>query len=169
MNDGTRLRYAKGLTNVEIGGRHQIAHGGGIFGFLSESRYYPEEDLIIVVLINTGGAVSPSGIADTIEELVLGERESAPERAYAGNLETFVGTYKGRGRGNDLIVVVAVKSGGLTLKIGDGEMRPLAYRDATTFALGTDRYSLYNRYSLYKWIAVASASFEWTRSAATTS
>ena len=39
------------------------------------------------------------------------------------------------------MVVVAVESGGLTPKIGDGEMRPLAYRDATTFAIGTGRYS----------------------------
>ncbi len=32
-------------------------------------------------------------------------------------------------------------AGGLTLKIGDGRARPLAYRDATTFTLETGRYS----------------------------
>jgi CubicO group peptidase (beta-lactamase class C family) len=34
LNDGTRIRYAMGLVNDSIGGRHAIHHGGGINGFL---------------------------------------------------------------------------------------------------------------------------------------
>jgi CubicO group peptidase (beta-lactamase class C family) len=137
LNDGTRLRYAKGLAITETGGRRQISHGGGIFGFLSESRYYPDDDLIIVVLINTAGRTSPSSIASAIEKFVLGDRRTPPSRTYAGELEIFTGTYTGPGRGRELEVTVAADSGHLTLQIGSGEAEQLRYVDDHTFSMGT--------------------------------
>ena len=42
LMDGTRLRYAKGLLVDKYNGTDVISHGGGINGFLSDSRYFPE-------------------------------------------------------------------------------------------------------------------------------
>jgi CubicO group peptidase (beta-lactamase class C family) len=134
LNDGTPLRYSKGLFVLQLRGRRVISHGGGIFGFLSESRYYPDHDLIIVVLINTAGPESPSSIADAIEETVLGRPAPTTVRRYTGDLTTLTGTYRGPGRGRELTVTVSEDTSGLTLRIGDGPRRRLEWVDELTFA-----------------------------------
>src|SRR6478735_12296654 len=65
------LRYGMGISVADIGGRHAIAHGGGISGFLSEVEYYPDDDLVVVVLLNTAGPVAPRDIAKQIVDQVL--------------------------------------------------------------------------------------------------
>tara|TARA_B100000809_G_scaffold71380_1_gene68975 strand:- start:2703 stop:4115 length:1413 start_codon:yes stop_codon:yes gene_type:complete len=73
LNDGTELRYAKGLSLSKVANRKAIHHGGGIQGFLSQSLYFPKEDLAIVVLANTAGPISPSKIAEDIAIKILGD------------------------------------------------------------------------------------------------
>ncbi len=63
LNDGTITHYAKGITLSEQDGRRLISHGGGINGYLSQNNYYPDENVSIVVLINTTGPVSPDEIS----------------------------------------------------------------------------------------------------------
>jgi hypothetical protein len=117
-----------------------IAHGGGIFGFLSEERYYPDEDLSVVVLINTAGPADPGGIADGIETVVLGKAPEEPRRTFAGDLSQFAGAYQGPGRGQTLDVTVAVDSAGLTLKMPQGPVQHLRYVDGLTFGAGAALY-----------------------------
>ena len=69
--DGSPIRYAMGLGQSDHEGHRTIAHGGGINGFLSDGRYYPDDDLIIVVLQNSTG-VDPSGLASSLADIVLG-------------------------------------------------------------------------------------------------
>ncbi len=145
LNDGTRLRYAKGLTVTEPGGRRLLGHGGGIFGYVSDLRYYPEHDLTIAVLINTTGGASPGGIAQAIEEAVLGERQERPVRTFAGDPTRLIGTYQGRGRRRDLRVTVAGDSAGLTLSLGTGEPRRLHYLEGRTFGVGSARCTFVER------------------------
>lgn len=65
LADGTPLRYGMGLAlTPDSRNRPAIHHGGGIFGFVSDTRYYPDEDLYVVVLVNTTGNLSPAAIAD---------------------------------------------------------------------------------------------------------
>lgn len=49
------MLYAKRLVHRD--GRHGevIEHGGGIFGFLTDARYYPDEKLTLVVRRSTVG------------------------------------------------------------------------------------------------------------------
>jgi hypothetical protein len=54
-NNGSSVSYAKGLVNFSNFGHKEIAHGGGIHGFLSDTRHFPEEDLYIICLVNTTG------------------------------------------------------------------------------------------------------------------
>ncbi|MFT6166530.1 MAG: CubicO group peptidase (beta-lactamase class C family) [Vicingaceae bacterium] len=55
LNDGTPVRYAKGLVNFSNYGHKEISHGGAIAGFSSFVQYYPDDDLYIITLVNTIG------------------------------------------------------------------------------------------------------------------
>ncbi len=142
LNDGTPVRYAKGLMITRRDGRPRIAHGGGIFGYVSELRYLPEAGLSIAVLINTAGPVSPSAIATAVEDLVLGRVAPVVPRAYSGDLSRFEGTFRGASRGSRLTVTVRVGDDGLTLRRGtaQGEGQPLRWLGGTTFGRGDVRY-----------------------------
>jgi D-alanyl-D-alanine carboxypeptidase len=114
LNDGTALRYGMGISLAPTDGRRTIAHSGGINGFLSESEYFPDDDLTIVVLLNTAGPVNPRDIARDIADAVLGH---GPDRAqpFDGDLAMFAGVYGGRGRGRPARVRFAVSGNALTM------------------------------------------------------
>ncbi len=98
LNDGTKIRYARGLVNYTNFGNKQIGHGGGINGFLSETRYFPDEDLYIICLVNT---MSPKGAGFFAEELtwkILDKQEYQPVKVDI-NLESLSGKYSGQVRG----------------------------------------------------------------------
>jgi len=113
LNDGTRLRYGMGIGLSDTDGRRTISHGGGINGFLSESEYFPDDDLVIVVLLNTAGPVGPRELARQIAEAVLGK---APDRSrpFQGDLAQFAGVFTGRGRGRPSSVRIETQGHGLT-------------------------------------------------------
>lgn len=114
LNDGTPIRYGMGIALAPTDGRRTIAHSGGINGFLSESEYYPDEDLTIVVLLNTAGPVSPRDIARDIADAVLGH---APTRgqSFEGDLSVYARVYGGRGRGRAARMRIAVSGNALTM------------------------------------------------------
>ncbi len=135
LNDGTRLRYGMGIGLADISGRRAIAHGGGINGFLSESEYYPDDDLVVVVLQNTSGPVAPRELARQIAEVVLGK---APDRSrpFQGDLAPFAGRFTGNGRGRPTTVSIAVKGPTLTfanLAAPTDPPEPLRYYGNDTF------------------------------------
>lgn len=134
LNDGTKLRYGFGIIAADIGGRRVIGHGGGIPGFLSESQYYPDDDLVIVVLLNTAGSVAPRAIAVDIASAVLG---SAPKRSqpFSGDSSVYAGVYSGLGRGQRSTVTITAKDQTLTMmRAGGSKPETLEYRGGQTFA-----------------------------------
>ena len=138
LNDGTPIRYGYGISVADIGGRRAISHGGGIHGFLSESEYFPDDDLIVVVLQNTAGPVNPRDTAKRIAEAVLGPA-SGGARTFAGDTEDYAGAYTGRGRGGSATVTIAASGGTLTLqRAGPLGATPqaLEYRGGETWAMG---------------------------------
>jgi len=144
LNDGTITHYAKGITVTNLNGRKMIEHGGGIPGFLSESRYYPTENLTIVVLVNTTGPVAPGEIADNIDNYISGSSKKELH-FFKGDLSKFSGTYKGRGRGEDLAVKVMNNDSTLSVQFGDDKSKPLYYNtdDSWTDATSGSRISTY--------------------------
>jgi hypothetical protein len=113
LEDGTAIRYAMGLGVDDWGGRRVIAHGGGINGFLSDGRYYPDEDLIIVVLQNSTGPQGPGELGAALAELVLGPLPEPGAAQYEGDLDELLGTYAGPARGQSLTLVVTRTGDGL--------------------------------------------------------
>ncbi|MEM7374036.1 MAG: serine hydrolase domain-containing protein [Bacteroidota bacterium] len=126
LNDGTPLRYAKGIISSTIGGKPVIQHGGGIFGFVSDLRYFPEEDLSIVVLINTSGPASPARISMTIAQTLI-DFEEQEAQEFEGDKEQITGLYQGRGRGQDLDVEVSINGGVMKLDFAEGYDQELVY------------------------------------------
>ncbi|MEO8335583.1 MAG: serine hydrolase domain-containing protein [bacterium] len=143
LNDGSRLRYAKGLAIHELAGHRVIEHGGGINGFLSSSNYLPDDDAIVVVLVNSAGPVSPDAIAGAIVEAVFGKKEPTSV-AFSGDLSKFAGTYAGAGRGRPMTLTIGVDSGKLTVLAvgpGNGTPHPARYLGDDTFQSGETRYT----------------------------
>lgn len=114
LNDGTPIRYAMGLAHYKDNGNEMIQHGGGINGFLSESRYYPEEDLYVVCLVNTTGPMNPNRFSDLLTWEVIEKKEPASMEMDPG-LETYSGTYKGQVRGRKIELELALSEEGLII------------------------------------------------------
>lgn len=141
LADGTRLRYASGLQVTDRDGETRISHGGGIFGYLSELRYFPHADLSIVVLVNTAGPTRPSAIASAVEDAVLGPEAPLVPRTWSGSLTPFVGTYGGPARGRRMNAVVSEADGELRIKTGTEDPEPVHWLGGTTFANGATRFT----------------------------
>jgi CubicO group peptidase (beta-lactamase class C family) len=142
LNDGTRLRYAKGLAIHSVNGHRVIEHGGGINGFLSASDYFPDDDAIIVVLINTAGPVAPDAVVASLADVVLGKKAPV-SMPYTGELARLAGTYAGVGRGREMRLIVAADSGALSFKPDrDGAPKRRArYVGDSTFMVDDTRYT----------------------------
>ena len=107
LRDGTELEYAMGLGVGERAGSPVISHGGGINGFLTDGRYYPDDELIIVVLQNSAGPRGPGALGSAFAELVMGPVPDPVAVNYAGNLDVLVGEYAGAARGTHLHMTVS--------------------------------------------------------------
>lgn len=142
LNDGTRLRYAKGLALSDVAGHRAIHHGGAIPGFLSSGIYFPEDSLLVVVLANTTGPVSPDDVSEAIAARVLG-RVAPRTQPFSGDLAQLAGTFKGVGRGRPLELQFAAADGTLTVQRSPGRPQPLLYVGGDTFAAadGGPRYT----------------------------
>lgn len=141
LNDGTRLRYAKGVSRSTVAGHPAIEHGGGINGYVTASAWLPEEKMAVAVLINTAGPVSSDSVAAALVDVVLGRRSDV-RAAGAVDVQPYVGTYQGAGRGAPLTLTFNSDSGYLSVKPQQGNqpavrLTPLGN---DTFGRGRERF-----------------------------
>ncbi len=140
LNDGTTLRYAKGLSVDSVIGRRAIHHGGGINGFLSDLKYFPDDSLHVAVLMNTAGPVNPSQLSVAIARVVLGPGPVPSPATFAGRADDYLGTFQGPARGGEATVVVGKDStGALTWKFRNGQPTRLLYLGGERFGVGGTR------------------------------
>lgn len=62
LPDGTTEPYGFGIGRSDIRGRDAIGHGGGIFGFSTNSVYVPQEDLFVAVFANSDSPATNTGV-----------------------------------------------------------------------------------------------------------
>lgn len=103
LNDGVNIRYAMGLVNYINFGHREIGHGGGIPGFLSATKYFPEEDLFIICLVNTMGPKGAAFFADELTWKLLEKYDNDPVEVDI-NLDSLKGKYAGQIRGQIISV-----------------------------------------------------------------
>lgn len=143
LTDGTRLRYAKGLLVDKYNGTDVISHGGGINGFLSDSRYFPDHGLAIVTLINSTGPIDPESISNVVADLLIPAQENDFDLAYDGKMSLFFGTYAGRARGSDIEIKIVEAEQKLILEI-NGQKDTLGYEGNNRWIINGDFCSFRN-------------------------
>ena len=125
LNDGTPLRYAMGLTNFSNYGNQEIGHGGGIPGFLSDTKYFPEDDLYIIGLTNTAGPHGGNFFVDNILWKLLDKKEYETVDLDFDPKE-IEGTYSGQTRGRPQNVEVKSITDAITIEFNkDGKIDTL--------------------------------------------
>jgi hypothetical protein len=63
MPDGSLEDYGFGIANREVRGHPALGHGGGIFGFSTDSIYLPKDDVFVAVFTNSDSpATDPSTV-----------------------------------------------------------------------------------------------------------
>jgi len=114
--DGSNLLYAMALTNFSDFGNQMIGHGGGINGFLTDTRYYPDEDLYIIALINTTGPKGAAFFANQITWELIDKKEPQSLELDIDS-KILEGKYTGavRGSGSFTLEVKSIENG-LTVK-----------------------------------------------------
>lgn len=153
LTDGHTLRYGLGLfLDQDEAGRTMIHHGGGIYGFLSETRYYPDEDLHIVVLMNTLGSARPEALATALADQITGRAEPARRvRPYDGDSRELWGGYTGRGWGRAMTITVERDADQLVAIENEGaDTIPLRYLEGETFVSGPDRVGVVTTYTFVR-------------------
>ena len=73
LNDGEVAGYAHGLGIGTFRGHDVIRHGGGIHGFTTVAQWFPDEEVLVVVLCNVPGRIpGPGLVAQRLAALALG-------------------------------------------------------------------------------------------------
>jgi D-alanyl-D-alanine carboxypeptidase len=135
LDDGTLLRYSMGLVVGEDGnGLRFIGHGGGGFGFSSVTRWYPEARLAVVVLTNS----EPDEITAVTERLAAAVLPAPrPAGPFTGDASLLVGSYKGPGRGKDMVIEVTQTPQGIAFSFDGIAAAPLPWVETWTFRRGS--------------------------------
>jgi CubicO group peptidase (beta-lactamase class C family) len=116
LKDGSKLRYAMGLYNYSNYGNSVIGHGGGIHGFLSETRYFPEADLYIICFVNTSGPKGSGFFAEELTWKILPKKEIESAN-FDTELKTIEGKYSGQGRRTIITIDVSALSNSIIISV----------------------------------------------------
>jgi len=74
LPDGEMIDYGYGIVPFDVRGQEAIGHGGGIFGFTTDSLYLPDSGIFVAVLNNTDQPpVSPSTMTRRLAAYALGD------------------------------------------------------------------------------------------------
>jgi CubicO group peptidase (beta-lactamase class C family) len=126
LNNGSTTHYAKGITVVDRNGRRSIAHGGAINGFFAENTYFPDEDVSVIVLMNTTGPVRSGAIESAVVDMLFPKSTLEPG-AFQGDLSKYKGKYIGPSRGEPLVVTVSSNDSTLVVQHNDDKPRALTF------------------------------------------
>lgn len=104
--------YGFGLSPNEFEGHPTVEHSGGINGFAANLVRFPKDDLTVVALFNTAGAVGPTYVTDKLARLALGipEPEVKDLPLSAEEAKRYEGSY-------------AAEERSWTLRFADGKLR----------------------------------------------
>jgi len=133
LNDGKSTTYGYGFQLSNLDGHRKIDHGGAINGFRTQLSYYPDDELTVIVLCDTGSA-HPAPLESRIARAVLGIPEISTKEVPLSEkgLQIYTGTYNPGRRP----FTVALKDGALVLS--GRALRPIGNNE---FVFADDPYS----------------------------
>jgi CubicO group peptidase (beta-lactamase class C family) len=131
LDDGTSTRYGMGLfVGEDSRGLRQIGHDGGGFGFGAVASWYPDAELAVVVLTNS----EPTNIRTVSDDLAAAVLPvPAAAGPFTGDASQLVGTYKGLGRGKDMVIEVTQTPQGIAFAFDGAPATPLPWVEGWTF------------------------------------
>lgn len=97
IKSGLATHYGYGMGVSELAGKHLLAHGGGIFGFVTIIARVPDERLLVVILSNNEASnPPPEALALRIAAKALGQplEDRKPVALDAKALDEYVGVYR---------------------------------------------------------------------------
>jgi CubicO group peptidase (beta-lactamase class C family) len=142
LNDGTPLRYAIGLSHYKNYGNEEISHGGGIPGFLTQTKYFPKEDLYIIGFTNTAGPRGGNFFVDNITWELL-EKKHQESLTLDLDPKEIEGIYTGQTRGRMESIEIKALSNTITVESNnDGKI------DTLTTYLGNRRWT-FDNYTIF--------------------
>jgi D-alanyl-D-alanine carboxypeptidase len=150
LPNGETIPYGFGLGTGEMRGHQEIGHGGGIFGFSTDSTYFPKEDVFVAVFANSDQPATPPGVAmRKLAAMAIGDPFPEFTRAEVAPaaLEPLLGVYRIDAAGGEPQERIFYARDGklFTKRSGAPEME--------VFAAGDDRF-FYGPESL-SWFRVA--------------
>lgn len=126
LPDGSSEDYGFGISNREVRSHKAIGHGGGIFGFSTDSIYLPKEDVFVAVFTNSDDPqTDPGMVMMQLAALAVDDPFPTFEKAAldAAAVEPWVGVYPVKDGERRLFV----RDGKLfTQRTGGGELEALA-------------------------------------------
>jgi CubicO group peptidase (beta-lactamase class C family) len=134
MPGGKEEAYGYGLVPGKLRGKAAVGHGGGIFGFTTDSVYLPEEDMFVAVFTNTDSpAVPPSVVMQRLAAMAIGKPFPvfAEAKLDLAAVEPLLGVYRGGGEGSERLFYA--RDGQLYTRRGDAP-------EAKVYAAGDDRF-----------------------------
>jgi len=134
MTTPFKNNYAFGLVVSDVGGRKMIQHNGGIEGFNTELRYYPDSKITVAVLANLGGPAAGQ-LAGQLGGLAHGDavRPSSERTSIElprDQLDRLVGSYSLAPTAN---MVITVEGNQLMSRLGPQPVVPLFAESETVF------------------------------------
>ena len=123
---GATEQYGYGIAPRELRGRAAVGHGGGIFGFSTDSIYLPKDDIFVAVFANSDSPkTDPGMVLMKLAALAAGDPFPTfkPVALDAKAVEPWVGVYKLK----DAERRIFLRDGKLyTQRTGGGEREALA-------------------------------------------
>jgi CubicO group peptidase (beta-lactamase class C family) len=132
LNDGTVTRYGKGVGVLTYNGQKVVEHPGNIVGFTSMNRYFPDDKLSIIVLINTENAVSPFEFAGAISNFFY-PKIMPDANTFQGDVSRLAGVYRGRGRFGDQTTKIVETNGSLSIQLAERNSNILRHVNDSTW------------------------------------
>jgi hypothetical protein len=134
------LQYGFGLSRDTLGGHQVIRHNGGINGFISDNAWFPDAQMSVTVLTNSGSARA-GDLLNQVARAALGVplvRPPKPVALPAAELEKYAGTYVMTFGGQARDFTFSVKDGQLISQMeGQGPILVIPYGN-DTFGVGFD-------------------------------
>ncbi len=142
LNNGDLTNYGYGWQINELNNKLSIEHGGGIFGFVTQGVYVPDEDIYAVVLTNANGN-SPQDITLRLASMVMDTpmfTENTTVMLSKKQLQQWTGTYV---FDNDVIRFVTLEGDQLYSQRKGSQKLPIHAIDDHTFSF-EDSFIIYN-------------------------
>lgn len=135
--------YALGWGVDSLYGKFVVHHNGGIFGYTSTIKRFPQDDVVVIVLSNNGSP-KVDEIANTLAGLVFGQSIQWPKEKLAiqlpeEKLKAYVGEYELM---PNFVVTFRIDNGVLKAKPAGQPEAELSAENETDFFIKSDDISI---------------------------